>query len=416
MAGQAGATPGRGPGADAIVVAAGNSSRMGGVDKRLALLAGRPLLIRTLEAVAASPVVERIVLVMGSGGALDALRPLLPPAVVAIVPGGDHRGASVAAGFVALLELDGESTDPDRLVLVHDGARPLVTPELVTAVAAAAARHGAAIPVLPVTDTVRRVRDGVLGGTLERSDLVTAQTPQGVTRRWLAQAFERYPASGAERFTDEAALLLACTIRVHHIPGDPLNLKVTTPGDLARAHAVLATGLDRRVGQGMDSHPFGPGEPLVLGGVEIAGAPRLYGHSDGDVALHAIADGILGATALDDLGRMFPSDARTPIGVSSAGLLADVVARAAAAGWAVETVDITITGARPRLTAHLDPMRTAIADVLRVPMTAVGMKASTGNLEGATGAGRAISAFAIVTIVARPPERYGSGAAGARPS
>ena len=140
--------------ADAIVVAAGESTRMEGIDKRLAPLGGRPLLIRTLEAVAASPSVERIVLVMGPGPGLDTLRPLLPEAVIAIVPGGDHRGASVAAGLAALARLDGAGGDPDRVVLVHDGARPLVAPDLVTAVARAAAVNGAAIPVVSLTDTL----------------------------------------------------------------------------------------------------------------------------------------------------------------------------------------------------------------------------------------------------------------------
>ncbi len=402
MAGLRQAAAADGLAVDAIVVAAGTSSRMGGADKRLVPLGGRPLLARALEAVAASPVVERIVLVMESGPALDALRPLLPPTVVAVVPGGDHRGSSVAAGLAALADLDGAAADPKRVVIVHDGARPLVTPDLVTAVASATHEHGAAIPVVPVADTVRRLRDGVLGETVDRSDLVAAQTPQGARAGLLRAAFRRYPPDGPERFTDEAALLMACTIRVHPIPGDPVNLKVTLPADLTRAEALLAARIERRVGQGLDSHPFGPGEPLRLGGVEIPGAPRLHGHSDGDVALHAIADGLLGAAALGDLGRLFPADRRTERGISSRALLAEVVSRLAEAGWDVATVDLTITGARPRLAAHLDGMRDAIATLLRVPALAVGVKASTGNLDGATGAGRAIAASATVTIVGRP--------------
>ncbi len=390
--------------ADAIVVAAGSSTRMGGVDKRLAPLAGRPLLVRTIEAVAASPAVGRIVLVMGPGPALDALRPLLPSSVVATVPGGDHRGASVAAGLAALGELDDGSPDPARIVIVHDGARPLVPPNLVTEIVQAAGQHGAAIPILPVTDTIRRVANGSLGEPVDRTDLVIAQTPQGARRQFLDDAFRRYPPSGPARFTDEAALLMACTIRVHHILGDPLNLKVTLPADLARAEALLVGRLDRRVGQGVDSHPFGPGEPLILGGVEILGAPRLHGHSDGDAALHAIADGILGAAALGDLGRLFPADTSTPQGISSAELLNDVVRLVERAGWGVESVDLTITGARPRLAAHLETMRTRIAAILRVSTAAVGVKASTGNLDGATGAGRAIEACATVTVVARLPD------------
>lgn len=402
MAGHRQAATATGLTVDAIVVAAGTSNRMGGPDKLVVPLGGRPLLARALEAVAASPVVGRIVLVMKPGPTLDALRPSLPSKVVAVVPGGDHRGSSVAAGLAALTSLDGPAADPMRVVIVHDGARPLVTTDLVTAVAVATHEHGAAIPVVPVADTVRRLRDGALGETLDRSDLVAAQTPQGARAGLLREAFRRFPPDGPDRFTDEAALLMACTIRVHPIPGDPVNLKVTLPADLARAEAFLAARVERRVGQGLDSHPFGPGEPLCLGGIEILGAPRLYGHSDGDVALHAIADGLLGAAALGDLGRLFPADRRTERGVSSRALLIEVVSRLAEAGWDVAAVDLTITGARPRLSAHLDGMRDVIATLLGVPATAVGVKASTGNLDGGTGAGRAIAASATVTIVGRP--------------
>jgi 2-C-methyl-D-erythritol 4-phosphate cytidylyltransferase/2-C-methyl-D-erythritol 2,4-cyclodiphosphate synthase len=407
------AASGAAPFADAIVVAAGESSRMAGIDKRRAPLGGRPLLIRTLEAVAASPAVARIVLVMGPGPALDALRPFLPDAVLAIVPGGDHRGASVAAGLDALARLDGEGADPDRVVLVHDGARPLVAPNLVTAVAEAAAVHGAAIPVVPVADTLRRLDGDNLGEIVERDGLIGAQTPQGARMGLLRQAFGRYPAAGPEQFTDEAALLMACTIRVHPIPGDPVNLKVTLPADLARANAFFVARLERRTGQGRDSHPFGPGEPLHLGGIEIAGAPRLYGHSDGDVALHAVADGLLGAAAMGDLGRRYPADATTPRGIGSRELLAGVIRALSEAGWSPESVDLTIIGARPRLAGHLDAMRDAIADLLGLATTAVGVKASTGNLEGAAGAGRVIAADATVTIV-RDGALGGTGPGGVR--
>lgn len=396
--GEAAATTAPRIGVDVIVVAAGRSSRMGGIDKRVAPLGGRPLLIRTLEAVAASPVVERIVLVMDPGPALEQVRPLLPDAVVVVVPGGEHRGASVAAGLAALGTLDGEAAVADRVVLVHDGARPLVPASLVTAVAEAAHAHGAAVPVIPVADTLRQLAGDELGEIIERDGLTAAQTPQGARTGLLRDAFRRHPADGPERFTDEAALLMACTIRVHPVPGDPVNLKVTLPGDLARAEALFAARLEHRTGEGHDSHPFGPGEPLHLGGIEIAGAPRLYGHSDGDVALHAVADGLLGAATMGDLGRIFPADARTPRGISSRAMLTDVADRIRGAGWSPTSVNLTITGARPRLAGHLEAMREAIAWLLRLPISAVGVKASTGNLEGAAGAGRVIAAAATVTI------------------
>ena len=182
------------------------------------------------------------------------------------------------------------------------------------------------------------------------------------------------------------------------VAGDPGNLKVTMADDLARAEVLLTGHETARVGIGHDSHPFGPGAPLVLGGVEIAGAPRLHGHSDGDVALHAIADALLGASGQGDLGRLFPADDRTPRGVASGTLLDGVRTRLAEGGWRPASVDITVIAARPRLGDHLDAMRDAIAARLDLDRTAVNVKASTGNLDGADGAGRSISAMAVATV------------------
>lgn len=384
---------------DVIVVAAGASSRMAGLDKRVAPIAGRPLLVRTLEAIAAAPIVDRIVLVMEEGPALDLIRPLLPPRVARVVPGGSHRGESVELGFRALEALDGGMLAPERVVLVHDGARPLVTSELIHDVAVATAEHGAAMPIVPISDTVRRARDGALGEIVDRTDLMAGQTPQGARAGLLATALRANPASAGARFTDEAGLLMACTIRVHPVPGDPVNLKVTVPADLARAAALVTARMDRRIGVGTDSHPFGPGSPLRLGGLEFPGVPRLYGHSDGDVVLHAAADALLGGSALGDLGRMFPADHRTPRGMASEDLLRSVAARLADEGWSVDAIDITITAARPRLAHRLDEMGAAIAGLLGMPVDRVSVKASTGNLEGASGAGRTIAATATASIV-----------------
>ena len=379
---------------DAIVVAAGASRRMGGRDKVMATLAGRPLLAWALEAIAAAPEVRRIVLVVASGREGEP-RPWLPSKVVAVVAGGDRRQASVAAGFQALEALG----TPAPVVLVHDGARPLVPSSLVSAVAQAAAEHGAAIPVLAIAETVRRIDGDRLGATVDRAGLVTAQTPQGVRADLLREAYVRFPPDAGPEFTDEAALLEACRIPVHPLPGDPVNLKVTVPADLSRAEALLGLSGRTRTGLGTDGHPFGPGEPLRLGGIEFPGAPRLHGHSDGDVVLHAIADALLGAVGLGDLGRQFPADPRTPRGADSTVLLGAVVARLVAAGWRPAAVDVTVVGARPRLGGRLDDMRDRIAALLGLEAEAVSVKASTGNLDGSDGAGRTMSATAIVTVV-----------------
>ena len=392
------------PKADAIVVAAGSSTRMGGPDKLVAQIGGRPLLAWTLDALAGSTSVARIVVVTAAGKVPEiAGAAWLPDRVSAVVAGGARRQESVAAGAAALA--DGPEYG---VILVHDGARPLVSAELVDAVARAAAVHGAAIPVLPVVDTLKRVEDGRIAGTMDRSDVVAAQTPQGVRRDVLAAAYAAFPPDGPETWSDEAALLEACRIRVHAIPGESANLKVTLPADLRHVESAL-THAGRiaaaspvapavRVGIGEDGHPFGPGSPLALGGIVIDAAPRLHGHSDGDVALHAVCDALLGAAGLGDLGRIFPPGPSTPAGIASRELVAECLRQVRAAGLAPLSVDVTIIGARPRLAAWLPEMRDAIAGLLALSADRVNIKASTGNLAGWEGAGRGISARAVAVV------------------
>jgi 2-C-methyl-D-erythritol 2,4-cyclodiphosphate synthase len=238
----------------------------------------------------------------------------------------------------------------------------------------------------------------LVAGTLDRSNLAVAQTPQAVRFGLLEAAYRRFPPESKEVWTDEAALMEACTIPVHVVAGERGNLKVTLPQDLSWAEAALAGRSPVRFGFGSDSHPFGPGRPLALGGIRLDDAPRLAGHSDGDVALHAIADALLGAAALGDLGRQFPADASTPKDIASETLLAAVVARLATAGYRPREVDVTIVAARPALALRLEDMRGAIARLLRVEPEAVSVKASTGNLAGMEGAGRGISAHAVAVV------------------
>ena len=418
---------------EAVVVAAGSSSRMGGLDKLDAELDGRSVLRWSIEALASAGVGRMVVVTAPARLAELAAASWLPIQVVAVVAGGARRQDSVAAGVAALAEAAGgpsaggatrskrDTLAPkgriagDPVILVHDAARPLASPALIRAVAAATASHGAAIPVLPVTETLKRLDGDRVGATVDRKDVVAAQTPQGVRRSLLDRAYATYPPDGPETWTDEASLLEACRIAVHAIPGEATNLKVTVPVDLERAQAMLDHGLVPglapgrsaipndsqglgRVGLGTDSHPFGPGEPLVLGGLRFEGVPRLTGHSDGDVALHAVADALLGAAGLGDLGGLFPADSRTPAGIDSRILLSRVAEKVRAAGWRPVNVDMTIVAARPRLGNVLPSMAAGIASILGLDPAAVNVKASTGNLEGPEGAGRSISASAIVWL------------------
>jgi 2-C-methyl-D-erythritol 4-phosphate cytidylyltransferase/2-C-methyl-D-erythritol 2,4-cyclodiphosphate synthase len=392
--------------ADVVVVAAGASQRYGS-DKLEADVGGRPLLAWTIDRLASSEFVDAIVVVTSSVR-IDRVRnaPWLSSKVADVVVGGPRRQESVAEGIGAVAGLATSVPDEagDRIVLVHDGARPLVSPALIESVIDAVQTHGAAVPMLSIPDTVRRIGpDGRVLETLDRTGLVVAQTPQGARLSIFARAMRAESPRGAREFTDEAALLEACKIAVHAVPGDPSNLKVTLPGDLVRVDAILAGRAPVaavRVGLGHDSHPFGPGSPLILGGVTIDGAPRLSGHSDGDVALHAIAGAILGAAGLGDLGRLFPAGPETPPGIASSELIADVVGRAEASGHRIANVDVTILAARPRLADDLPAIGRRVAELLRVEPGLVNVKASTGNLAGMEGAGRGISAQAVVTLVA----------------
>jgi 2-C-methyl-D-erythritol 4-phosphate cytidylyltransferase/2-C-methyl-D-erythritol 2,4-cyclodiphosphate synthase len=382
------------PPADAIIVAAGASSRMKGVDKLAARIGDRPLLAWTLEPFARARPIERLVVVTAADRVEELRAAPWMPGKATVVAGGPRRQESVAAGVA---ELERRGAEEDRIVLVHDGARPATGPGLIWRARHETAQFGAAIPVVWLVETLKRVAAEAVEATVDHRGLAVAQTPQGVRLGLLRQAYARFPPDGPITFTDEAALLEACTIPVHVFPGNPDNLKVTTRIDLVRAATILA--VDRpRVGFAEDSHPFGPGTPLALGGIEIAGAPRLAGHSDGDVVLHAVADALLGAIGQDDLGRLFPSDERTPRGIASAELLTEVASRVHRSGFHVTLVDVTIVAARPRLGARLDEIRDRVAELLWVGREHINVKASTGNLDGMEGAGRGISARAVATL------------------
>jgi 2-C-methyl-D-erythritol 4-phosphate cytidylyltransferase/2-C-methyl-D-erythritol 2,4-cyclodiphosphate synthase len=376
------------PFADAVIVAAGSSTRMGGADKNAELILGRTMLDWSVASMAAAGSVGGIVVVtrpdrVDEVAALDSMRD------VKVVAGGEQRSDSVRNGVAA--------TTAD-VVLVHDAARPLASPSLADAVAAAAAEHGSAVPVVPVVDSLKRAGSGVLHASVDRTGLVRTQTPQGARRSLLLDAFA---SANSASYTDEAALLESRGITVATVPGEATNLKVTEPADLEIVRAIAAARETEltRVGIGQDTHGFGPELGLRIGGIVIDAAPRLHGHSDGDVVLHAAATAVLSAAGLGDLGRLFPaSDPRTK-GIDSAELLSEAVAKAAQAGWAVSSAQVSMVGARPKLGARrIDAMRDRLAQLLGANPKAVSITASTGNLYGPEGAGLVISATCLVAV------------------
>jgi 2-C-methyl-D-erythritol 4-phosphate cytidylyltransferase/2-C-methyl-D-erythritol 2,4-cyclodiphosphate synthase len=379
----------------AIVAAAGRGRRFGAeYNKVLASLAGRTVLHWSLRTLQRSGAVDAAVVVTGAGD-LDAVRAIAAdfPFVHAVVEGGAERYDSVLAALSAL-------PAGTEWVAVHDGARPLASPELVAAVVAAAREHGAALPATAVSDTVKRSADGVeTTETVDRRGLFAVQTPQVFRRDLLVAAYDRAAADGAAA-TDDAGYVERLGHAIRLVPGERANLKITLPEDLRMAEALLNPHPITRTGFGYDVHRLVAGRPLVLGGVELThpAGLGLDGHSDADVLLHAVMDALLGAAALGDIGALFPNTDEQYRGASSLTLLREVARRVRAAGWEPVHVDAMLLAERPRIRPHVDTMRARIAAALGVAVDAVSVKATTNETLGFEGREEGIAAHAVATL------------------
>jgi 2-C-methyl-D-erythritol 4-phosphate cytidylyltransferase / 2-C-methyl-D-erythritol 2,4-cyclodiphosphate synthase len=379
----------------AVVVAAGQGLRAGGeIPKQFRRIAGETLLERALSAFAEAPDVTFVQPVIRPDD-VDLVRRLTSGMnVLEPVAGGATRQASVRAGLEALV-----SCAPD-IVLVHDAARPFASASLIARAIAAAEKTGAAIPALPVTDTVKRIDNtGTIEATLDRNSIRLVQTPQAFAFPALFDAHRRALAQGRNDFTDDAALAEWAGIKVSVFAGEPGNIKFTTPEDFARAEAIQSAGLgDVRTGSGLDVHAFGPGDHVTLGGIRIPHVQALTGHSDADVALHALTDAILGALADGDIGAHFPPSDPQWRGASSDRFLTFAVERVRARGGRIAHLDLTIVCEAPRIGEHRDRMRANIANLAGIGIERVGVKATTSEKLGFTGRGEGIAAYATATI------------------
>lgn len=375
----------------ALIVAAGRGTRAGpGGPKQYRLLAGEPVLRRTLAAFAAHPGVDVVMAVIHPEDreAYDAAAVGLPKLAIACA-GGETRQASVRLGLEALSKLT-----PSR-VLIHDGARPLVSAAIISRSIAALDTHQGALVALPVTDTVRRAADGLAGETIPRDGLWRAQTPQAFQFSAILEAHRE--AQGAD-LTDDVAVAAAAGIAVAMIEGDEANMKITSADDLARAERMIAGGGETRTGMGYDVHRFGPGDHVTLCGVRVPHSHGLVGHSDADAGLHALTDAILGAIGQGDIGQHFPpSDAQWK-GASSDRFLAHAVNLAEAAGARVLHVDVTLICERPKIGPVRDAMRARVAEILRIAVERVSIKATTTEGLGFTGRGEGLAAQALATL------------------
>jgi 2-C-methyl-D-erythritol 4-phosphate cytidylyltransferase/2-C-methyl-D-erythritol 2,4-cyclodiphosphate synthase len=320
----------------------------------------------------------------------------LPPVV-----GGATRQASVRAGLEAL------SARAPEIVLVHDAARPFASAALVSSAIAAGRKHGAAVPALPVTDTIKTVDPrGNVAATLERAALRTIQTPQAFEFTRLLAAHRKAAAAGQENFSDDAALIEWAGSQVATFAGETGNIKLTTTEDFVRAEAELIGRLgDVRVGTGYDVHAFGEGDHIMLGGVRIAHARGLVGHSDADVVLHALVDAILGAIADGDIGVHFPPGDAAWRNASSDRFLAFAVGRVRARGGMIAHLDAAVVCEAPRIAPHRDAMRARIAEIAGVTPDRVALQATTSEKLGFAGRGEGIAAMATATV--RLPLRSG---------
>ncbi len=380
----------------AVIVAAGRGERAGGgVPKQYRDIAGEPMIRPTLRAFlqhAGVGVVQPVI----NGADEDTFRAATAglEKLSAPVAGGATRQVSVRAGLEAL------AARAPALVLIHDAARPFLTPALIDRAIAAGNATGAAVPGIAVADTVKQIdAASIVTETLDRSRLRIVQTPQAFGFDLILKAHLRAAAAGLESFTDDAALAEWVGHRVSVFEGESGNVKVTTNDDFARAElAHLVALADIRTGNGFDVHAFADGDHVMLGGVRIPHSRGVTGHSDADVALHALVDAILGALADGDIGSHFPPSDPQWKGASSDRFLAFACERVRARKGMIAHLDVTVVCEEPRVSPHRDAMRARIAEIAGIPADRVAIKATTSEKMGFTGRSEGIVAMATATV------------------
>ena len=389
-----------------LVVAAGRGSRAGdGLPKQYRMLAGQPLLARTLLAFLRRADVASVVPVIHSDDrslfedVVSTLQPTDAERLAEPVIGGASRQDSVRAGLEALGRLT--ARDPSRhLVLIHDGARPFASDALITRALASARGFGAAVPGCAVFDTIKAVgeRERIVG-TPDRSGLRAVQTPQAFALELILEAHRRAASNGRQDLTDDAAVAEYAGHDVFIFEGETTNTKITTSADLHAAEIrLLSTLLDIRTGQGFDVHSFTEGDHVWLGGVRIPHDRALSGHSDADVVLHALTDALLGAIGDGDIGSHFPPSEARWKGAASSIFLRHAVDLVRARGGTIASLNATIVCEMPKVGPHRDAMRARIAEMAGVAVDRVGITATTSERMGFTGRGEGIVAWGLATI------------------
>ncbi|SDP37828.1 2-C-methyl-D-erythritol 4-phosphate cytidylyltransferase [Desulforhopalus singaporensis] len=381
-----------------IIPAAGFGTRMK-LDhpKQFHKLAGAPILVHTLRAFIDHPAIEEIVVVVPRdqlAHTRELFAQYAPEAAnknLSLVAGGARRQDSVYNGLKAL-------SDRCRVVLVHDGARPLVSPEVINRCYQGAVEHGAAIAAVPVKDTLKMADlDGFIDKTVDRTTLYQAQTPQAAMKTLLQQAYEH---NGDRDVTDEASLLENASIPVQLVEGAETNFKITRPEDLVVAQRLLSEQHIpvMRIGHGYDAHRLEENKKLVLGGVTIPHTHGLAAHSDGDVLTHALCDALLGAVCAGDIGGHFPDTDNRYKGIYSIKLLEEVIGVVLSRGYIVANADITVVCQAPKLAPYLERMKTLLAKTCQTVPENLNIKATTTEKMGFEGKKIGISCHAVVLL------------------
>jgi 2-C-methyl-D-erythritol 4-phosphate cytidylyltransferase/2-C-methyl-D-erythritol 2,4-cyclodiphosphate synthase len=370
----------------ALIVAAGKGERAGrGVPKQFRVLGGKPVLRWAVESLIAHPAVSETRVVIGEGQSEAAIASLRGLEIGELIEGGAERADSVRSGLAAI---SGDA------VLIHDAARPFCPPQVVDRLVASLEFYEGAAPVLPVGDTLARVRE-TLDEPVDRNSMVRVQTPQAFRLEALRRAYAAWDGPSP---TDETTVLRAAGMKVAPVDGDPALEKLTRPADFERAEQWLAGRLTPRTGMGFDVHAFSGEGPLMLGGVEVAHSRGLAGHSDADVVLHAITDALLGAAGLGDIGDHFPpSDPRWK-GARSSLFLEHTVELLRSKGALIDHVDCTVIAEEPKVGPYRAAMRQRIADIAGLELGQVSIKATTTEGLGFTGRREGIAAQAVASI------------------
>jgi len=377
----------------ALVVAAGRGMRAGAsLPKQYVTVGGEPLIRRTLRAFCAHPDIDGVLPVIHPDDAelfRDASEEL---DVMAPVSGGASRQESVRLGLECLAAL----SPAPRIVLIHDAARSFVSASLISLVVEALNHHPAAIPALRVVDTLKKENDdGLVSGTVERKHLWRAQTPQGFNFADILAAHRRFM---AEALTDDSAVAERAGIAVALVEGEEENVKITTSEDLQAAEQKLVRGTPR-TGFGFDVHRFCPGAAVTLCGVSIPHSQSLQGHSDADVALHALTDALLGAMAEGDIGSHFPPSDACWKDVASDVFLRHADELLTTKGGRIVNVDVTIICEMPKIGPHRDAMVARLGEILGLDKGRISVKATTTEQLGFTGRGEGIAAQAVATVI-----------------